>query len=263
MFGDRRGGVAARCVAVVGLVVFCSATAATASHADGLLPDPVTTAVASVTQPVSGPVTTVTSAVKTVVAPLQPSQTSPVPGPNASETARPAPADTGPRGAAAPSQRPAGSRTSSAPPARPQPARTSAAAAPAGAEVASADATVAGLVGACVRITRQVVPLETTLVVLDHDLIAQLEAAGVPLQQLVVPCPASSGTGATGSAGSASSGGGTVTGDSTSALSTMAGRLAFTGATVIPAVVVAVLMLCLGVACVRRSGGLRVGVVRG
>ena len=47
------------------------------------------------------------------------------------------------------------------------------------------DAAVPGLVGACVRVTRKGVPVQTTVVVLDRDLIAQLQAAGVPLQQLV------------------------------------------------------------------------------
>ena len=51
------------------------------------------------------------------------------------------------------------------------------------------DASVAGLVGACVRVTPQP-PLHASLLVLDKELVAGLTRAGVPLQQVVVPCPA-------------------------------------------------------------------------
>lgn len=52
-----------------------------------------------------------------------------------------------------------------------------------------ADAAVSGLVGACVRLTDQP-PLQGRLLVLDHELISELTRAGVPLNRLVVPCPA-------------------------------------------------------------------------
>lgn len=52
-----------------------------------------------------------------------------------------------------------------------------------------ADAAVTGLVGACVRLTDQP-PLQGRLLVLDHELVSELTKAGVPLDKLVVPCPA-------------------------------------------------------------------------
>lgn len=51
------------------------------------------------------------------------------------------------------------------------------------------DASVPGLVGACVRATPQP-PLHASLLVLDRELVSGLTRAGVPLQQAVVPCPA-------------------------------------------------------------------------
>lgn len=51
------------------------------------------------------------------------------------------------------------------------------------------DASVSGLVGACVRVTSKP-PLHASLLVLDKELVDGLTRAGVPLQQVVVPCPA-------------------------------------------------------------------------
>lgn len=51
------------------------------------------------------------------------------------------------------------------------------------------EASVPGLVGACVRATAQP-PVNASVLLLDKELIGTLTAAGVPLQSLVVPCPA-------------------------------------------------------------------------
>lgn len=122
--------------------------------------------------------------------------------------------------------------------------------------VAAVDAAVQGLLGACVRVTRQVAPLQTTLVVLDHDLVRELTAAGLPLHQLVVPCPAGAGSsGSGGTSGSASavpaaghsgSGGG-------GAASALPARLAFTGTNPGPVLFLAVALLCGGALLVRRA----------
>ncbi|QGN58616.1 MYXO-CTERM sorting domain-containing protein [Nostocoides sp. HKS02] len=82
------------------------------------------------------------------------------------------------------------------------------------------DASVAGLVGACVRVTQQP-SLTASVLVLDSELIGTLTRAGVPLQQVVVPCPAGVGgqpggaggtpdTGSTGGTGSGGSGPGST-----------------------------------------------------
>ncbi|GAB3450716.1 hypothetical protein GCM10027517_38720 [Phycicoccus ginsengisoli] len=123
---------------------------------------------------------------------------------------------------------------------------------PAGDHVVAVDAAVRGLVGACVRVTRQVAPLQTTLVVLDRDLIRELTAAGLPLHQLVVPCPGGSPSSHATSSPHASSGGGSslTQADQVAALSSL-GRLAFTGSDVLPTVLSGLGMLVLGVLLVR------------
>ncbi|QGN57262.1 hypothetical protein GKE56_04545 [Nostocoides sp. HKS02] len=96
---------------------------------------------------------------------------------------------------------------------------------------------------------------------LDHDLIQQLESAGVPLEQLLVPCPAGAG----GSTGGTSGGSGVAAaaqqaGDVAAALtgSPLNGRLAFTGATVVPLAVLAGVLLWAGSLLVRFSRSLTV-----
>lgn len=121
-------------------------------------------------------------------------------------------------------------------------------------QVAAVDVSLNGLVGACVRVTRQVVPIQTTLVVLNHNLIQELTAAGVPLQQLVVPCPAGAG-GAGASAGQAS---GTTVANSALAGDDLGnpagqGRLAFTGIDLIPSLALAGALLWAGTLLLRAS----------
>lgn len=124
---------------------------------------------------------------------------------------------------------------------------------PAGDHVAAVDATVNGLLGACVRVTRQVVPVQTTLVVLDHDVIRELTAAGLPLQQLVVPCPAGAASHAPGAHTGGSHGSSSLTqADQVSALSAL-GRLAFTGSDVLPTLATGLGLLVLGALLVRAS----------
>lgn len=61
-------------------------------------------------------------------------------------------------------------------------------------------ASALGLVGACVRATAQP-PMEASVLVLDSELIGRLTAAGVPLNQVVVPCPAGVASGQPGTPG--------------------------------------------------------------
>lgn len=119
------------------------------------------------------------------------------------------------------------------------------------ASVVAVDASVQGLLGACVRVTREVAPLQTTLVVLDRDLIRELTAAGLPLQQLVVPCPGDSTSSHEASSSTAPTRGSSLSeADQVSALSSV-GRLAFTGSDVVPTVLAGLGMLALGVLLVR------------
>jgi hypothetical protein len=124
-------------------------------------------------------------------------------------------------------------------------------------EVIAVDAVVRGLVGACVRVTRQVAPLRTTLVVLDHDLISELTKAGVPLDRLIVPCPSGASAGAPGgtagpgsdpsAAAPRSSTGGGVS-------SVLPDRLAFTGASdPRPLLLTGATLLALGVVLTRKA----------
>ena len=55
-------------------------------------------------------------------------------------------------------------------------------------ESEGADASVSELVGACVRVKAEP-PMETSVLLLDQELVAELTEAGVPLEKLVVPCP--------------------------------------------------------------------------
>jgi hypothetical protein len=123
---------------------------------------------------------------------------------------------------------------------------------PAGDHIAAADAAVQGLLGACVRVTRQVVPVQTTLVVLDHDVIRELTAAGLPLQQLVVPCPAGATSHAPGAHTSGTHGSSLSQADQVSALSAL-GRLAFTGSDVLPTLATGLGLLVLGALSLRAS----------
>jgi hypothetical protein len=115
-----------------------------------------------------------------------------------------------------------------------------------------------------VRVTRKGVPVQTTVVVLDRDLIAQLQAAGVPLQQLVVPCPSAAGDpgGAAGATG-VTGGSGTASAASTSGLTSLAQGLAFTGAAVVPLGLAGALLMGCGVVFSRRAGALRTASARG
>ncbi|KRE52724.1 hypothetical protein [Phycicoccus sp. Soil748] len=127
---------------------------------------------------------------------------------------------------------------------------------PAGDHVASVDAAAQGLLGACVRVTRQVVPLQTTLVVLDHDVIRELTAAGVPLDRLVVPCPGAAGSPAPGNVPSAPAAHDPSAGGRPGAASALPVRLAFTGGAVVPMALAGAGMLWLGVLMTRRARGL-------
>ena len=133
---------------------------------------------------------------------------------------------------------------------------------PAGDHLAAVDAAVQGLLGACVRVTRQVVPLQTTLVVLDHDVLRELSSAGVPLERLVVPCPGSKGAPAPGATSDPATRGASPA-DRPGAASALPARLAFTGGDVVPMALVGAGLLWLGVLMTRRARALSGGVARG
>jgi hypothetical protein len=131
-------------------------------------------------------------------------------------------------------------------------------------DLVDVDVDVQGLLGACVRVTREVAPLQTTLVVLDQDVIKALTDAGLPLQQLVVPCPAGAQTPSSPTPhtpGAAGSGRGDR--PAASAVPGLPDRLAFTGADTVPLASLAVVLLCLGAVLTRQARRLRRSVSRG
>jgi hypothetical protein len=130
---------------------------------------------------------------------------------------------------------------------------------------ASAAAAAGSLVGACARITTSVAPVESTIVVLDQNLIERLTAAGLPLDQLIVKCPSDAskpgGGGTGGGAGGASGGATGQNGSSTevsgssqgaSAFPAMA-SLPFTGAQVSAFLALAALLIGAGSWLVARA----------
>jgi hypothetical protein len=127
------------------------------------------------------------------------------------------------------------------------------------------------LVGACARITSKVVPAQASIVVLDTDLVARLLAAGVPLDTLLVPCPASlpgaTDPGSGSGADSAASGGvehlATTSSADTLASGGLPGRLAFTGSDVLTLAAAGALLLAFGCAVIRRAQVLRRVSARG
>jgi hypothetical protein len=271
MVGHRQGRGARRLAVVIGLAaVLTGGGAAAASHAAGL-PDPLGTAtddpVGSVTGTVTGTATGLAGAATgTTGGPATPGAVgsgtpspettpSPTPDPATRPATRPASRDTG---STAPAQRPAGS------PSRARAPSGSASVAP---SRTAAEADVPGLVGACVRVTRQGAPVQSTLVVLDRDLIDELIAAGVPLEPLIVPCPRPAASPPAGVTGSGAQPARTPTsGEGSSASKSLAsflpGRLAFTGSGVLLLGGAGALLLALGVAATRRATALRTVAAR-
>jgi hypothetical protein len=141
---------------------------------------------------------------------------------------------------------------SSSPAAKSSASRADAAPAAQDDTVVAADVTVRDLLGACVRLTRAGVPVRTTIEVLDRNLIDQLTAVGLPLDRLLVPCPAA----ATTSASAASSG--TTSAATTTDRLAAAGvqGLAFTGIDLAPTVLLAGGLLALGLAFLRKASAL-------
>ena len=257
MHGRRQRSGVGRYLAVLGLGALALVAAAAPSTAAAGLPDPVptpvSTPVSTATQPVTGTVTGVVGQVTRVAAPRSPAPSagspSATPAPARSSRAEAPRATTAPPG---PKQSPASTqrRSSSAAAAEPS---------------VAVDARVGSLVGACARISGTVVPAHASIVVLDTDLVARLLAAGVPLDKLLVPCPASlSGAPDPGSgagAGSAASGGvehlATTSSADTSASGGLPGRLAFTGTDVLTLAAAGALLLAFGCAVIRRAQVLR------
>jgi hypothetical protein len=125
---------------------------------------------------------------------------------------------------------------------------------PVGDYLGAINVNVDGLLGACVRITKEVAPLQTSLVVLDTELIKTLTDAGLPLQQLVVPCPAGAAPAAPG-AGSPQQPGsaGPVSAASSVRANSAAPRLAYTGADILPMTAAGLALLVLGGMSMRAS----------
>jgi hypothetical protein len=117
---------------------------------------------------------------------------------------------------------------------------------------AAVDAVVEGLLGACIRVTREAAPLQTTLIVLDRNVIDALTKAGLPLQELVVPCPGAGDGGSpggrdAGDAGSAGENAGAAPrSQAASAAPALESRLAFTGANPGPLLALGTGLLCAG-----------------
>ena len=128
--------------------------------------------------------------------------------------------------------------------------------------VVAADASVRDLLGACVRLSRAGLPGQTTVVVLDKNLIDELTRVGLPLDQLVVPCPAGAGAGALPGDGGHTGGASSTPaafdagGNAAAPAAEHSGLLAFTGARVLPAVALAALLLTLGWFFLRTSARL-------
>lgn len=124
---------------------------------------------------------------------------------------------------------------------------------PAGDHVLSVDAAIKGLLGACVRVTRQVVPVQTTLVVLDRDLITELTKAGVPLDRLVVPCPRGATAPPTADAPTEADPGRPAASSRPAQASALPAGLAFTGSDSVPLAMVGAGLVWLGVLLTRRA----------
>jgi hypothetical protein len=122
--------------------------------------------------------------------------------------------------------------------------------------VAGADVTVRDLLGACVRLTSSGVPARATVVVLDQNLLDQLKAVGLPVERLVVPCPAGAPVGAggaNGANGGANSGTTSAAATGDPELAGNDGLLAFTGADLAPSLLLAGGLIALGIAFLRKA----------
>jgi hypothetical protein len=125
------------------------------------------------------------------------------------------------------------------------------------ATVAAVDAVVEGLLGACIRVTREVAPLQTTLIVLDRNVIEELTQAGLPLEKLVMPCPDAGDGGADGgdrgSGSQSGAAGSTPRSQAASAAPALPSGLAFTGANTGPLLALATALLCAGALLSRKA----------
>jgi hypothetical protein len=137
------------------------------------------------------------------------------------------------------------------------------------APAAAVEAGVEGLLGACVRVPREGAPVQATLVVLDHDLIATLTDAGLPLEELedlVVPCPQAAAVpeeAVTPPASSTPARQGATTDRPASAVPSLPDRLAYTGADTVPLASLAMALLSLGALLGRGARRLRPCASRG
>lgn len=123
--------------------------------------------------------------------------------------------------------------------------------------VVAADASVRDLLGACVRLTRSGVPARTTVVVLDQNLIDQLTAVGLPLDRLLVPCPAGVANGTAVGTSGGTTRAAAMTGDPSRAGTLGAlGPLAFTGTNLPATLLMAGGLLALGIAFLRKAHAL-------
>lgn len=130
-----------------------------------------------------------------------------------------------------------------------------------GSTIVGIDTSLGDLVGACVRVTTSIVPIQSTILLLNQDLIAKLTAAGLPLQQLIVPCPSGTATatgggaaggGGGGAGGGSGNGGGGGGSDAGSGIPTT-GSLAFTGAEIGALMALAAALMAAGVLMVRKA----------
>ena len=125
--------------------------------------------------------------------------------------------------------------------------------APSGDNLAAIDAAVASFLGVCARVPAGVVPIRADIVILDRNLITELIDAGLPLQQLIVPCPKVPAVAPAVLTGPAA---GARPNHSAAPASALPASLAFTGTEVAPMLLLAGGLLALGIAFLRKANAL-------
>ena len=268
---NRSHGRYATRLALAGAVAGFACLASTGAANAATLPEPVgslVTAASALPDPVGGPLTAATDAATAPLNQLLRAGTRPTPSavlPGGLPSSPPSGLPAGlPALPAPPGQAPEGAQDGSG--------VTAAAEAPSGDNLAAVDAAVATFLGVCVRVPQDVVPLQADIVVLDRNLITELVDAGVPLQQLVVPCPKTAvpPPGGAGAPAGPPADGAAVSGArpaaDRSAASALPTSLAFTGIDVAPTLLSALGLVALGVAFLRKArllASLPVGATRG
>jgi len=124
-----------------------------------------------------------------------------------------------------------------------------------GSTILGVDTNLGSLLGACVRVTTSVVPVQATILLLDQNLISQLTDAGLPLEQLVVPCPGGTTTTPPGDGGDGGDNGGDNGGGTGGSGGSFpaSGSLPFTGAEIGLLLALAAALMAAGTLMVRKA----------